>query len=466
MPYIYDEGYGSRHMDDNTIRDLKAYAMAKERENRWQAMQANEMPNRWGMTHSRNHSNGSGSTDESLVSTSLFEVQRGFADHGLPYHSPFIESNHSLSAISPTNKQEDFAMKTRISSMVFNGRPYPPIPPDASTLPKPPKDDWSDVPPVHMQASAPTQPHVSQAYGAHGVGLPYLLPAVRPNGQYDTGRGFVPGPPSHDLFNHGYIGQPQALAYSPSCAYPGAPPLPYRAPVLHPRMVHLPEQPPSPHDTYKYPISHIDQIVIAQDPAPLPQDVVNPSLSYWYAEQVLEILVKPGQFRPGVGGSADSEWGPDARERDAWLRVGRKLPGFTDSWGRMGMKTTTPVLRKARPRNPDMEVNDPWDVLWQNSPRISDDLIFFVSEVIQRMSITPTAVVSAVWFIRGLGLHEGDPGKGAELRAMLKEAQYQELEGVIRRVIVLGLILAGKWLDDNSFLTKSWCVFFLSRLSL
>ena len=74
------------------------------------------------------------------------------------------------------------------------------------------------------------------------------------------------------------------------------------------------------------------------------------------------------------------------------------------------------------------------------------------------MTISTTAVVAGVWYLSGLGLHDGDGQKGAELRQVFRGERWDDLEAVEKRVAALGLLLAGKWLDDNSFLSKSWSV--------
>lgn len=96
--------------------------------------------------------------------------------------------------------------------------------------------------------------------------------------------------------------------------------------------------------------------------------------------------------------------------------------------------------------------------MWNNSGTRSSTLVTFVNEMLTRMAITPVAVVTAVWFLNGMGLHDGDGHKGTELRQFLRSLPWSDLEGVEKRVALLGLLLAGKWLDDNSFLTKSWYV--------
>jgi hypothetical protein len=223
--------------------------------------------------------------------------------------------------------------------------------------------------------------------------------------------------------------------------------------------VQLPEHPITPHDTYRYPASHVEQLYIAPIVEGPSQAEINAAFSRWYAEQVIDILVKPGQFRPGVGGQSDEIWGLGGREKDAFLRVGRSPPDYSKPWGRMGMVSTpAPVTRKPRVRNPANERRDPYQILWKHQSRADLAFCNFVQDMLTRMSITPTAVLAAVWFLLGLGLHEGDGQKGSELRQVLEDFYWADTEtlAVEKRVATLGLVLAGKWLDDNSFLTKSW----------
>jgi hypothetical protein len=264
---------------------------------------------------------------------------------------------------------------------------------------------------------------------------------------------YVPQP---GMYGEAYEPYPRAFAWSPSCAAPGVQ-MGYRAPLLHPRLVQLPDRPITPHDTYRYPNSHVEQIYVAPVEAPSKDDI-NMAFSYWYAEQVVGILVKPGLFRAGVGGQSEEMWGLGGRERDAWLRVGRSPPDYSKPWGRMGMTATpAPAPRKPRVRRPETERQDPYNVLWKHESKAGPALVSFIQDMLQRMTISPSAVVAAVWFLTGLGFHEGDP-KGAELRKLFDESYRSDPQSmaVEKRVALLGLLLAGKWLDDNSFLTKSW----------
>ncbi|WVF71667.1 hypothetical protein IAT40_006475 [Kwoniella sp. CBS 6097] len=362
-----------------------------------------------------------------------------------PFHfPPFISDLLHLGLPSPykmdLDQQDDFTMKRRYPRMSFNGHPYPPVPPDPSTIARP-IDDWAneDIP---LRRNA-HQAHDQTMYAAQPAPL-------------------YPQTNMFGLESEPYMHQQQQQqrAWTPPHAqtWSNLPPVEFHAPVLNPRYVHLPERPITPHDTYRYPNSHVDQIYIAPVVPEVSTETINAAFAVWYANQVIGLLVTPGQFRPGVGGASDELWGPTGREKEGWLRVGRSAPDFSKPWGRMGM-TQSPVLapRKVQRRRPDLEPRDPWNVSWAHSLKPTQTFVNFILDMIQRMTISPTALVTAVWFLTGLGLHEGDGPKGAQLRAFLREHRSYEAESVERRVATLGLLLAGKWLDDNSFLTKSWC---------
>ncbi|ODO08938.1 hypothetical protein L198_00677 [Cryptococcus wingfieldii CBS 7118] len=230
----------------------------------------------------------------------------------------------------------------------------------------------------------------------------------------------------------------------------------YRVPSQ--RYAQIPERPITPHDTYSYPAEHIYTApapAVAAAPLMAEPNVenVNAAFAVWYAQQVVNLLVYPGQFRTATAGAADEEWGPAGRERDGYERMGMSSPtAFAHQWSRMA--ATSPVF--ASRRRVEFEQHDPWNISWAHAIKPSSTLVSFVLDMIQRMTISPSALVAGVWFLAGLGLHEGDGKKGAGLRKILRESVSCEPEAVERRVATLGLILAGKWLDDNSFLTKSW----------
>ena len=334
--------------------------------------------------------------------------------------------------------------------MSFDGRAYPPVPPDASTLSRP-TDDWFSQPLKSGRNSVVAPESLMPSYTQNDVPPTFAVEPYPPVSYHAAQYPIAPAQPSYPLYDPAY-------AWSPSCAYPAAQPMDYRAPMLHPRHIQLPEPPVTPHDTYRYPASHAEHIYVTALTDTPSKEMLNSAFAAWYVDQVVDLLVKPGQFRPGVGGSSEEHWGVAGREKDDWERVGRAAPDYSKPWGRMGM-TSTPMAvqhRVTRTRFPESEPSDPWNVLWSNSPKRSSTLVTFVLDMLQRMTISPVAVVSAVWFLTGMGLHEGDGQKGAELREFLRGQPWADLEAVEKRVATLGLLLAGKWLDDNSFLSKSW----------
>jgi hypothetical protein len=356
-------------------------------------------------------------------------------------------------------QQEDVTMdsSTRLHRISFDGRPpYPPMAPDGRSIP-PPSDDWhtetiEQGPPASV---LPTMEGVPP-YQQQSLSQPqYMVPAPLdaysyPYNPYST--------LDRSRENLGYA-QPVSRPWSPSRVFQAEDPMAYRAPLLQSRNIYLQDAPLTYRES-RYSTGHADPVYLSAGPAihaaPTVQ-AMNSAFSEWYVDQVIDLLVKPGYFRPGVGGSAEEEWGPGGREREGWVRVGRTPPDYSKAWGRMGMPTTPrPLPRLLRQRRPETEPLDPWNVMWNNQPKRSTTLVAYVHDMIQRMSISPTSVVTAVWFLAGLGLHEGDGIKGFALRQFLGEQRWGDLEAVEKRVATLGLLLAGKWLDDNSFLTKSW----------
>ncbi|WVQ77213.1 hypothetical protein IAR50_006896 [Cryptococcus sp. DSM 104548] len=231
----------------------------------------------------------------------------------------------------------------------------------------------------------------------------------------------------------------------------------YRVPSQ--RYAQVPEQAITPRETYNYPAEHAytapAPAVAASVMAEPNAENVNAAFAVWYAQQVVNLLVYPGQFRAATAGAADEEWGPAGRERDGYERMGMSSPtAYAHQWSKMNASATSPVF--ASKRRVEFEQHDPWNVAWAHAIKPTPTLVSFVLDMIQRMTISPSALVTGVWFLAGLGLHDGDGKKGAGLRKILRETMSSEPEAVERRVATLGLILAGKWLDDNSFLTKSW----------
>lgn len=181
------------------------------------------------------------------------------------------------------------------------------------------------------------------------------------------------------------------------------------------------------------------------------------AVSRWYVDQVYDLLVRPGQFRSGTGGADPDIWNETAVHKASLERMtGVTVTDFNDRWARLG-SPTSPYFRSQLEygRKSHLEDQDPYGLSY-NWERNSERMYDFVQDIVHRMGISTTAIIAAFWFLQGLGFHEGDGTRGRALRRALKLAAHQENDAVLKRVCMLGLLLSGKWLDDNSFLNKSW----------
>ncbi|WRT66159.1 uncharacterized protein IL334_003112 [Kwoniella shivajii] len=482
MPYIYDrpngrDVYASRQGEYEESSDVKLLKLLNcaPYQNHVDAPLQNESFELYGYTHRAEEEDDSDVSGNALACVNMapselltilfphspsptFNVAISNAFHPTPFADPpFIVVLMLLRTArsSIIDHQDDFIMQKRYPRMSFNGRSYPPVPPDASTLPRL-VDVWT---PENVLPARDYEMHAHNHSDLAQQDRSFVQPAPT----YSRSNANVYGYESDAFVNSTqdvrHFNPQQQSVWTPPDAngWSNAYNVDFRAPVLHPRLVHLPERPFTPHDTYRYPTSHVEQIYVAPAVPEVPTETINAAFAVWYANQVVGLLVTPGSFRPGVGGASDEIWGMGGREKDAWLRVGRSPPDYSKAWGRMGMNSTpVPTPRRLRQRRPDLEPQDPWNVAWAHSVKPSSSFVNYILDMIQRMTISPTALVSAVWFLAGLGLHDGDGLKGAELRDFLRDHRSYELESIERRVATLGLMLSGKWLDDNSFLTKSW----------
>jgi hypothetical protein len=328
------------------------------------------------------------------------------------------------------HRQQVHARFTRDDLRPFERAPYPPQAPDARDLPRAVDDDfWPD------RKSTGTD---------YNTGLP--LPSMAP---YEYELYHAPQQRQQHQYTHTQYQLPPLEPYhAQHMAYPPADPYGFASFAAPP---------------------------IAEDPA-VTKDILTTALSQWYAERVVELLIQPGFFRPGVTGADPALWGRAGRERDEWRRVGRAVPRETNSWGRMGMEPipspryapavpaapSPPRVRSdSRPRHAEFEQRDPFNLGIDLSRGPSDTLVAFVKSLMAQMTVSPVGLFSALWFLQGLGWHAGDGAKGARLRAFLQSLWHRaeqpvEAEGIERRIVVLGMLLANKWLDDNTFTNRSW----------
>ncbi len=230
-------------------------------------------------------------------------------------------------------------------------------------------------------------------------------------------------------------------------------PMEYRAPVLTSRHTQSQEMVAfTPHDTYRYPQSPPPA---SDDSEPPPMEIarsppVNTALAQWYVEQVVDLLLQPGQFREPVGGASEL-WGAAGVERASWDRLAQDDSDSFDLWYRASSMNRLKSLRNVR-----VEPYDPYVLACGHGEIVNANLVAYFDEVIARMAIPTSSVVAALWYLKGIGLHEGDGPTGFRLRRLLKQVWGTSPFAIEKRVAVLGLMLAGKWLDDNSYLVQSW----------
>lgn len=427
MPFIHSrdarasiDDMGRYNADSEHEVDV---SLGQRQDSTWGSSKQRRGAKRW-LPHAESES----SDDEDFVSatepnnvdplTSLLFSVRLTSPPAHPLCSPYSALARSSLQVHPRFTRDDLRP--------FDQAPYPPRAPEARDLPRAVDDDfWCEGKPVATD---------------YNTGLP--LPSMA---AYDYERYHAPQQPQH---------------YAPAQ---------YHLPPLEPYHAQQMSYPPADHYAFA---PYTAPQTIVEDPA-VTKDILTTALSQWYAERVVELLIQPGFFRPGVDGADSAEWGRAGRERDEWRRVGRAMPRETSSWGRMGMEPvaspryapalpTPPRVRTdSLPRRPEFEQRDPYNLGINLSDGPSKSLVGFVKGLMAQMTVSPVGLFSALWFLQGLGWHAGDGAKGARLRAFLqslwnRNEEPVEAEGIERRVVVLGMLLANKWLDDNTFTNRSW----------
>ena len=182
-------------------------------------------------------------------------------------------------------------------------------------------------------------------------------------------------------------------------------------------------------------------------------------------EQTVKVLVEPGHYRPGQGGSDEAVWGKAAVSLAELARVGRHIPHNSEPWGRMGMNAAPSTVHvQAQPIRHRNRVQNPYHLPLDFFPLYGDSLHGSVYRLILHMRIPVTSIVAAIWFLHGLPFHDGDGLSGHELRLYFRSLAQEDPRLMVKQALTLGLLLAGKWLDDNAYHNKTWCVA-LSRSS-
>lgn len=107
-----------------------------------------------------------------------------------------------------------------------------------------------------------------------------------------------------------------------------------------------------------------------------------------------------------------------------------------------------------------------------NAPQLRQPMpLYLISRVHSLLMSTllqPSAMLLALWYIVQLPVYFGAPGLGPEhvkerrfrvelLNDARNVVEGESLEGAATfRLIVLGCMLANKWLDDHTFSNKTW----------
>jgi hypothetical protein len=180
------------------------------------------------------------------------------------------------------------------------------------------------------------------------------------------------------------------------------------------------------------------------------------AFSIYYVEQVVRTLLEPGHYRPGQGGSDEAIWGRVARNFAELTRVGRHVPDVAAPWGRMGMDAPRQAFPAAQPIHHANRLQNPYSLPLTFLERHGNELHAFAYRLIYHMKIPVVTVIAAIWYIKGLPLHDGDGLSGHQLRLLLRKTAKTDPQQAVKKVLVLGLVLAGKWLDDNAYHTKTW----------
>lgn len=169
------------------------------------------------------------------------------------------------------------------------------------------------------------------------------------------------------------------------------------------------------------------------------------AILHWYAQKVVTYLVQPGMYRPGRGGQSDAEWGPRAIVRNEFERTG------------LGVVYPSSVYDPAeRQRTVHMEQHDPFYIGAKHARGPSTRFFRVLVGLVNHLNLPINIIIAAVWYVSRLSLHEGD-ARGSELRTLLNaSARGSRSESVELRVAFLGLCLANRYIEDDSWAIKHY----------
>lgn len=85
----------------------------------------------------------------------------------------------------------------------------------------------------------------------------------------------------------------------------------------------------------------------------------------------------------------------------------------------------------------------------------------FAQQTIYQVSASAGSLLLAIWYIRRLPIGPAYTALGEKIVLTDKERAFRDDLLALRseipwRLLVLGLTLSNKWLEDNTFTTKTW----------
>lgn len=83
----------------------------------------------------------------------------------------------------------------------------------------------------------------------------------------------------------------------------------------------------------------------------------------------------------------------------------------------------------------------------------------FVQQTIYQVSASAASLTLALWYIQRLPVGKINGEVQTEMERSFRDDLLASKNEIPWRLLVLGLTLSNKWLEDNTFTTKTWYVF-------
>ncbi len=82
----------------------------------------------------------------------------------------------------------------------------------------------------------------------------------------------------------------------------------------------------------------------------------------------------------------------------------------------------------------------------------------FVQQTIYQVSASAASLILALWYIHRLPVRRMNSDNLSEIERAFRDDLLSSRSEIPWRLLVLGLTLSNKWLEDNTFTTKTWYV--------